>query len=408
MAADEKTRINYEDAYVQSANYWKNSMGMNKCIDSIGIVEQKQAFERRIAHWQDSAKVLRDRVDFPLLERLYANRYEEYRALNFWNECFYRNSEFFKRALKLNNQTMKPVNPSAAEEKQYVQFEDNSDKWNLELDKELTAAMLKEFGEQVPEKFLPDFYRDIKKQYGGDYKKYADYLYAESDLMKTGAKFYTNPGDGSKPSKNYKKFTNDPGVKLGMGLIGSYTVMGMKMYASMDSIQNEERKLCAAKLRMEEDLPHYSDANFTMRLSYGQVGSYMIGNYNSGYFTTPQTILDKMAQGDQIADYKAEPVMQELLGAKDFGRYADKDSKTLQLCFLTNNDITGGNSGSPMFDGKGRLIGLAFDGNWDSLSSDINFDSRLARCIGVDIRYVLYLMDKWGHADRLLQEINPQ
>ena len=100
------------------------------------------------------------------------------------------------------------------------------------------------------------------------------------------------------------------------------------------------------------------------------------------------------------------PIMHELLSEKDFGKYQDKTTGKMQLCFLTNNDITGGNSGSPMFNGKGELIGLAFDGNWDSLSSDINFDKRLARCIGVDIRYVLYLMDKWGHADRLLKEIN--
>ena len=100
--------------------------------------------------------------------------------------------------------------------------------------------------------------------------------------------------------------------------------------------------------------------------------------------------------------------MRDLLSQKDYGRYQDKTTGKLQLCFLTTNDITGGNSGSPMFDGKGRLIGLAFDGNWDSLASDINFDSVLSRCIGVDIRYVLYMMDKWGHADRLLKEINPQ
>ena len=97
-----------------------------------------------------------------------------------------------------------------------------------------------------------------------------------------------------------------------------------------------------------------------------------------------------------------------MLSAKDFGKYTDNSSKDLQLCFLTTNDITGGNSGSPIFNGKGELIGLAFDGNWDSLSSDINFDARLARCIGVDVRYMLYLMDKWGHADRLLKEINAQ
>ncbi len=99
--------------------------------------------------------------------------------------------------------------------------------------------------------------------------------------------------------------------------------------------------------------------------------------------------------------------MHELMGARDFGPYADKTTGQLQLCLLTNNDITGGNSGSPLFDGKGRLIGLAFDGNWDSLSSDINYDHRLARTISVDIRFVLYMMDKWGHADRLIKEINP-
>lgn len=157
---------------------------------------------------------------------------------------------------------------------------------------------------------------------------------------------------------------------------------------------------------MEMDLPHYSDANFTMRLSYGQVGGYMIGGFNSGYYTTAESIVEKFKQADKIADYKAEPIMISLLSSNNFGKYADKTSGKMQLCFLTNNDITGGNSGSPMFNGKGELIGLAFDGNWDSLSSDINFDRNLARCIGVDIRFVLYMMDKWGHADRLIKEIN--
>lgn len=157
---------------------------------------------------------------------------------------------------------------------------------------------------------------------------------------------------------------------------------------------------------MEMDMPHYSDANFTMRLSYGQVGGYMIGGFNSGYYTTAESIVEKFKKADKIADYKAEPIMMNLLTANDYGKYADKTSGKMQLCFLTNNDITGGNSGSPMFNGKGELIGLAFDGNWDSLSSDINFDRNLARCIGVDIRFVLYMMDKWGHADRLIKEIN--
>ena len=175
-----------------------------------------------------------------------------------------------------------------------------------------------------------------------------------------------------------------------------------------EEIDEQEKYLAAARLRMEEDLPHYSDANFTMRLSYGQVGGFMLNGKPSGYYTTAESLVEKFDKQDKVIDYFAEPIMRELLTAKDFGRYTDKTTGKMQLCFLTNNDITGGNSGSPMFNGKGELIGLAFDGNWDSLSSDINFDSKLARCIGVDIRFVIFMMDKWGHADRLLKEMNVQ
>ena len=114
---------------------------------------------------------------------------------------------------------------------------------------------------------------------------------------------------------------------------------------------------------------------------------------------------EKTAGKDYNFEYYAEPVMHELLSAKDFSQYTDPTTDTMNLCFLTNNDITGGNSGSAVFDGNNRIIGLAFDGNWDSLSGDIFFDNKLARCICVDIRYMLYLMDKWGHAQRLLDEL---
>ena len=223
-----------------------------------------------------------------------------------------------------------------------------------------------------------------------------DYLYKKSQIMKKGRKIYVN-------KKSYQK---DPGVLFGIDLIESLGELRANLIQTYDSIDLQERYLCAAKLRMEEDLPHYSDANFTMRLSYGQVGGFELAGEPSGYYTTAESIVEKMRKADENVEYFAEPVMHELLSANDFGPYTDKTTGKMQLCFLTNNDITGGNSGSPMFDGKGQLIGLAFDGNWDSLSSDINFDKRLARCIGVDIRYVLYMMDKWGHADRLLREIN--
>ena len=214
--------------------------------------------------------------------------------------------------------------------------------------------------------------------------------------MKSDKKIYVN-------KKGYHK---DPGVVYGESLVSTLADIQADIVETYDSIETLERYLCAAKLRMEEDLPNYSDANFTMRLSYGQVGEYLLAGQPSGYYTAAESIVEKMDKADRIIDYEAEPIMKELLSIKDFGKYTDKTTGKMHLCFLSNNDITGGNSGSPMFNGKGELIGLAFDGNWDSLSSDIFFDKQLARCIGVDIRYVLYMMESWGKADRLLKEIN--
>lgn len=395
MRADEAVRIKYDSKYASSSNYWKNSIGMNKCIDSIGIINQKKLFEDRIQAWQDSTGFLKDSLDFAKLKKLYDERFEDRRAFMNWVETFNRTNEFTTRAQRLSR-GMEVKGPENKPKKQYVEFKDNSDEWDEALDKEVFAALLKNYKEHVSEKYLPAFYSTISKKFGNDYNKYVDYLYKKSMIMKKGKKLYINK----------KSYLKDPGVKYGLDLLENMSSIREGLLATYDSIDTQERYLCAAKLRMEQDLPHYSDANFTMRLSYGQVGGFELAGNPSGYYTTAQSIVDKMKKADQNVEYYAEPIMHELMSAKDFGPYTDKTTGEMQLCFLTNNDITGGNSGSPIFGGKGELIGLAFDGNWDSLSSDINFDSRLARCIGVDIRFVLYLMDKWGHADRLLKEID--
>ena len=394
MLASEAVRIKYDSKYAQSANYWKNSMGMNKCIDSIGIIQQKQAFEKSIRLWQDSTGYLKGKLDFDLLKRLYAKRFNIIKDSYLFMESFRRNNEFVTRAMKLNN-GMEVKGPEKNKKKQYYEFEDNSDEWDEATDKEVFAAMLKNYKEHVSPRFLPKFYTEISTKFKNDYAKYVDYLYANSFLMKKGAKIYFN-------KKSYKE---DPGVKMSMDFMDITADMREALEPITDSIETQERYLCDAKVRMEQDLPHYSDANFTMRLSYGQVGGFLLGGKDSGYYTTAESIVEKMKKAKEQPDYFAEPIMHDLLSAKDFGRYTDKTTGKMQLCFLTNNDITGGNSGSPMFNGKGELIGLAFDGNWDSLSSDIYFDKHLARCIGVDIRYVIYMMDKWGHADRLLKEL---
>lgn len=394
MRADEAVRIKYDSKYAQSSNYWKNSIGMNKCIDSIGIIRQKQEFEQRIKEYQDKTGYLKGKLDFSKMKELYAKRFDLEYVFTNWMEAFRRTSEFNTRALKVLN-GMEVKGPKNKASKQYVVFDDNSSEWDEALDKEVMAALMKNYREHVDAKYLPAFYAKVDKDFGGNYAKFVDYLYSKSILMKSGEKIFFN-------KKNYK---NDPGVQYGMDLNDFFMDIREKLLELSPAIEEQERYLCDAKIRMEEDMPHYSDANFTMRLSYGQVMNLNVGGKPAGYYTTAESIVDKMNVGDKVVDYYAEPIMHELMSAKDFGKYADRTTGKMQLCFLTNNDITGGNSGSPMFDGNGNLIGLAFDGNWDSLSSDIHFDRVLARCIGVDIRYVLYLMDKWGHADRLLKEL---
>lgn len=397
MRADEAVRIKYDSKYAQSSNYWKNSIGMNKCIDSIGLIRQKAAYEQKIRQWQDSTGYLKGKLDFAKLEQLYQKRFQARRALTFYNETFGRRNtdEMTRRALRVQNGAI--INGKEGKPKShYIEFKDNAAEWDYDTDREILAALLKHYREKVEIKYQPDFFNVIDHDYKGDYQKFVDHLYKKSKLMKNDKKIFVN-------KKNYHK---DPGVVYGESLISVQADIRADLMAAYDSIDVQERYLCAAKLRMEEDMPNYSDANFTMRLSYGQVGEYLLDGKPSGYYTEASSIVEKMKQGEKgVIDYEAEPIMKELLSVSDFGKYTDKTTGKLHLCFLSNNDITGGNSGSPMFNGKGELIGLAFDGNWDSLSSDIFFDSQLARCIGVDIRYVLYMMEKWGKADRLLKEI---
>ena len=397
MRADEAVRIKYDSKYAQSSNYWKNSIGMNKCIDSIGLIKQKAEFEQKIRCWQDSTGFLKGKLDFDLLERLYAKQFKAIKALTYFSETFGGRSadELTRRAYRAQNGSTVKGDENKPKS-QYIEFEDNSNEWDEATDKEIQAAAMAFYRTQVEEKYLPDFYQVVDRDFGGNYQKYIDYLFKKSQLMKNGKKIYINK----------KSFRKDPGVAFGESLNNTISDIIAEATEVYDSIAVQERYLCAAKLRMEEDMPNYSDANFTMRLSYGQVGEYLLAGKPSGYYTTAESIVEKMNRGEQgVIDYEAEPIMKELLSKKDFGKYTDKTTGKMHLCFLSNNDITGGNSGSPMFNGKGELIGLAFDGNWDSLSSDIFFDKQLARCIGVDIRYVLYMMESWGKADRLIKEI---
>ena len=392
MDASEAVRIKYDSKYAHSSNYWKNSIGMNKCIDSIGLIKQKQQFELQLKAWMDSTGHYSGQLDFDKMAKLYEKRLELRKLRMYWMETFRGNDELTTRAMA--------VSKAVSNGERYFTVKDNRETFDVDTDKDILVALLKNYRAKVTdEAYLPDFYKTIEGKYKGNYEKFVNHLYKKSKVMKSGKVLHTQ-----KPN-----MYREVGVAYGRSVSKIISKINKELKKLNDDINRQEQLLCAAKLRMEEDLPHYSDANFTMRLSYGQVKEFKLGGWKSGYYTAAPSMYQKMVQGDKIEDYRVEPEMKTLLSdasdAKKANPYRDTKTGEMQLCFLTTNDITGGNSGSPMFDGKNRLIGLAFDGNWDSLSSDIFFDSQLARCIGVDIRYVLFMMDRWGHADRLLREV---
>jgi hypothetical protein len=393
MRSSEAVRIMYESKYASSSNYWKNSIGMNKCIDSIGLIQQKRAFEQRISRWMDETGYLKGQLDFDSLQRLYEKRMVLRRYQTLFRETFVMQDELSQRVWK----NRFGIGVKGEGKKQHVIYEDNSKEWDQATEREMLTALLKNYRLQVTDmRFLPAFYNTIYMKYHGDYAAYVNDLYDKSVLMQSGKPVYFKK----------KSYLKDMGVTYGLDIMEVYEELRSAMSKLSEDIATQERLLCAAVLRMEQDLPNYSDANFTMRMTYGQIGEYSLGGKPSGYYTTARSLWEKMQHADENVEYYAEPVMHQLMAEKNFGPYADPLTGTLQLCFLSNNDITGGNSGSPIFNGKGELLGLAFDGNWDSLASDIFFDRQLARTINVDVRYMLYLMDCWGHATRLIEEIN--
>ena len=393
MRSSEAVRIMYESKYASSSNYWKNSIGMNKCIDSIGLIQQKRAFEQRISRWMDETGYLKGQLDFDSLQRLYEQRMVLRRYQTLFRETFVMQDELSQRVWK----NRFGIGVKGEGKKQHVVYEDNSKEWDQATEREMLTALLKNYRLQVTDmRFLPAFSNTIYMKYLGDYADYVNDLYYKSVLMQSGKPVYFKK----------KSYLKDMGVTYGLDIMEVYEELRSAMSKLSEDIATQERLLCAAVLRMEQDLPNYSDANFTMRMTYGQIGEYSLGGKPSGYYTTARSLWEKMQHADENVEYYAEPVMHQLMAEKNFGPYADPLTGTLQLCFLSNNDITGGNSGSPIFNGKGELLGLAFDGNWDSLASDIFFDRQLARTINVDVRYMLFMMDQWGHADRLIKEIN--
>lgn len=399
MDADRTVGIKYASKWASSSNYWKNSIGMNKAIADLGVIGQKQKLENKIRGWYGNRKDLNDRFGemFGKLEKAYAGRRNSVYATGFFRETFMRGIELYRVANMLNMMPQNADSTEAAQVRSSMEafFKD----YDAKLDEATMAALLKNYREQVTDKqYWPDCYNVIDSLYGGNEAAYAHDVFAKT--------ICTDLTAVEKVLADSSLRDTDPGLLYAQGIpIKIQEIGGRASREASTTIDYNEHMLTQALLEMDQETPHYSDANFTMRLSYGIIQDYTANGQHFQYYTNAQSLLDKAAKQSEIEDYKLEDDIVALLKESNWGRYADKTTGDMHLCFLSNNDITGGNSGSPMFNGKGELLGLAFDGNWEAMSGDISFDDNLQRCIGVDARYILFVIDKWGKAENLIKEL---
>jgi len=399
MEKSDDIRIKYASKYAQSSNYWKNSIGMNQAVKELKVIEKKQALEKQLQEWIRRKPDERGKYAQVLteLELNYRNRRSAARAMAYFGESFANGPELITAALAVLNFDFEAEETELERNmRQLLEVYANMD---LDVDKQVFVAMLKEYAAEVEKEYLPEIYSLIDKKFKGNYQAFVDDLYERSALKTPRGFEQVVKGDST-----YVLF-EDPAASFAIDMLVKFYEFNNSVEDASMKIQQNERLLNEAVREMEADKDFYPDANSTMRLSFGMVGGYSPKDaIEYTYYTTTKGIFDKIRQYKGDSDFDVLSSVVDLLKRKDFGRYAAKDGD-VNVCFISDNDITGGNSGSGMFNGEGELIGLTFDGNWEAMSGDIVFEPNLQRCIGVDIRYVLYMIEKYGKASRLVDEL---
>ena len=396
MKQSDALRIMYASKYASSSNYWKFSLGQNTALDNLHVIAEKQQLEKELMQWAQEDTLARGRYIGVLdsLQQFYTDNYETLYGRNLWIESFYSGSDIFGFVLR-NLMRSRDDDFQERVAKQYRDID-------VATDKKVFLALLQKYIQHVPhERFqLTDIPQEVDSLYGGDYARYVDYLYEKS--------VFAHPEE-LKKVHTFDELNEDPMYLAAIDVLGSF----FAVWGWRGDVETHERLLGEGIREMNHDHEYYPDANFTMRLSYGLCkpidfapGTTGLKEEATSMMTTPRSFLNKHEQNPDNYDYRLIPPVYKWMKKGKFSpQYIDKRTHQLPLCFLTTNDITGGNSGSGMFDGKGRLIGLAFDGNWEAMSGDLKFDNALQRCIGVDIRWVLSVMDDYSHAKRLIKEL---
>jgi tetratricopeptide (TPR) repeat protein len=398
MIKDEAINIAYASKFARSSNYWKNSIGMNKAIVKLGIVDRKKTEEQNFAAWVNKTEERKAKYG-KVLENLQAG-YQKIsplsHAINYLRESLSGGTEMPRIASRLVKLTENKFIADSVLAQATELYKD----YYPEVDKATFGVMIEEYRKAVAPEQLPALYSTIDKKFKGNAQKYAEYIYSKS-VFTTFDKFK------KALLKNPKNLLNDPAVEYWREVALLTGSMQKGDYDDALEMIDEAERLYEAGLKemaQENGTARYPDANFTMRLTYGKIGGYQpadAATYN--YYTTTKGILEKEIPGDYEFDVPVK--LKKAIVENNYGAYVDTRTGKMHVAFLSNNDITGGNSGSPIFNAKGELIGLAFDGNWEAMSGDIVFEPDLQRTISVDIRYVLFVMDKVGGAKRLIDEL---
>jgi hypothetical protein len=409
MDKDKKVYLQLTSSYSRIANYWKYFIGQTEQLNRLEVVAQKKAEEEKFVDWQrkndkptglmdDFAKIYKDYTPYAKHAVYYSEAFRA-PALTRMAYGLHPLYEAYERHNgKLSEDTLKKY--IAIAKRTYKATEED---YEAATDRELFTEMTRLYYMNVPANQHPAIYKTILHGGNGNnkaaYAAYTTTVYAHTFLTDS------NKFNAFCKAPSFAKLKNDAAVKYANSFIDNYTKNYQPKIETFSYSKAElAREYVKELMQMKKGKKFYPDANSTMRITYGKVMSYQkIDGINFNYFTTLDGMMAKYKPNDEEFDLPQELI--KLYNDKNYGKYADADG-TLHTCFITNNDITGGNSGSPVMNAKGELIGAAFDGNWEAMSGDIAFDKNYKRTIVCDVRFILFLIDKMGGAKNLINEMD--